>query len=103
MWWCCGKTWKEAPGCKFSKHESKDDEEDENKVENEKVKLKNTKCFCCKESGHITANCHRDPNLKTNADSHAELVRIDKYKEYKKLNSDTFMYTSKLFEQIAKD
>ena len=29
MWWCCGKTSKEAPGCKYGKHESKDDEDDE--------------------------------------------------------------------------
>jgi hypothetical protein len=21
MWWCCGKSDKNAPGCKFSKHE----------------------------------------------------------------------------------
>ena len=29
MWWCCGKTKKDAAGCKYAKHESKDDEEDE--------------------------------------------------------------------------
>lgn len=29
MWWCCGKTSKDAPGCKFRKHESKDDEKDD--------------------------------------------------------------------------
>jgi hypothetical protein len=28
MWWCCGKTIKEALGCKFRKHETKDDEEE---------------------------------------------------------------------------
>ena len=28
MWWCCGKTTKEALGCKFRKHETKDDEEE---------------------------------------------------------------------------
>jgi hypothetical protein len=31
MWWCCGKKGKDAPGCKYSKHESKDDEDDERK------------------------------------------------------------------------
>lgn len=30
MWWCCGKTDKDAHGCKFSKHESKEDDEDDN-------------------------------------------------------------------------
>lgn len=29
MWWCCGKTGKETPGCKYGAHESKDDDEDE--------------------------------------------------------------------------
>lgn len=29
MWWCCGKRGKEQPGCKFSKHETKDINEDE--------------------------------------------------------------------------
>lgn len=35
MWWCCGKTSKEAAGCKFSKHETKDEEEDEKDKEEE--------------------------------------------------------------------
>ena len=29
MWWCCGKRSKDAHGCRFAKHLSKDDEEDE--------------------------------------------------------------------------
>lgn len=29
MWWCCGKTVKEAKGCKFAKHECKDDEDED--------------------------------------------------------------------------
>ena len=33
MWWCCGKTEKESLGCKFSKHESKEDDEDEGDAE----------------------------------------------------------------------
>jgi hypothetical protein len=36
MWWCCGKPQKEANGCKFSKHESKDDEEEEKEKEEDK-------------------------------------------------------------------
>ncbi|PHJ16136.1 ankyrin repeat domain containing protein [Cystoisospora suis] len=38
MWWCCGKLGKNAPGCRFSKHESKDDDEEldaEEKLEKE--------------------------------------------------------------------
>lgn len=26
MWWCCGKRGKDSAGCKFNKHESKDDD-----------------------------------------------------------------------------
>jgi len=29
MWWCCGKTKKEALGCKFSKHKVREENEDE--------------------------------------------------------------------------
>jgi hypothetical protein len=29
MWWCCGKDVKDALGCKFGKHECKEDEDDE--------------------------------------------------------------------------
>ena len=28
MWWCCVKTLNDAAGCKFSKHVSKEDEDD---------------------------------------------------------------------------
>ncbi len=31
-----------------------------------------------------------------------EVERIDKYKEYKKLNADTWAFTSNLYERIAK-
>ena len=27
IWWCCGKTHKDQAGCKYSQHESKDDED----------------------------------------------------------------------------
>lgn len=30
------------------------------------------------------------------------MIRIDKYRDYKKLNADTFFYTSKLFEHMAR-
>jgi hypothetical protein len=57
MWWCCGKNTKEALGCKFSKHESKEDDEDEGgdpdgNKEGEQKQLKNIRCNCCKEIGH---------------------------------------------------
>jgi hypothetical protein len=48
MWWCCGKKVFNAPGCKFSKHEEKkDDEEDEDPADKEKNKLKQLKLVKC--------------------------------------------------------
>jgi hypothetical protein len=36
MWWCCGRTTKEYPGCKFRKHETKDDNEEEEQTKEER-------------------------------------------------------------------
>jgi hypothetical protein len=50
MWWCCGKRIKDAPGCKFNKHVSKEDEHDhhysdQQERELERLKIvKNLKC-----------------------------------------------------------
>lgn len=53
MWWCCGKKGKEQAGCKFSKHESKDDEENnlvdlDEKIKMDAMMLKNVRCNSCK-------------------------------------------------------
>lgn len=40
MWWCCGKQGKDQPGCKFAKHECKEDDEDEEDDDNDKEKNK---------------------------------------------------------------
>lgn len=70
MWWCCGKVGKDQPGCKFAKHECKEDDDDEDddndKEKNKANQLKYTRCACCKQLGHTIENCPRDPNLKTN-------------------------------------
>jgi hypothetical protein len=69
MWWCCGKEQKEADGCKISKHECKEDDEEDNaeqeNKEDQSKQLKNVRCYCCKEIGHTIEQCPRDPNLKT--------------------------------------
>lgn len=46
MWWCCGKPSKEAPGCRISKHESKEDDEDADlsKKEQEALRRATEKC-----------------------------------------------------------
>lgn len=53
IWWCCGKDSKDQPGCKYSKHESKEEEEeledDDGRLEKP---IKNIRCLCCKELGH---------------------------------------------------
>ena len=40
MWWCCGKLNKEDRGCKFGKHESKDDEDEDLRDDSATAKLK---------------------------------------------------------------
>jgi hypothetical protein len=98
MWWCCGKRGKEMPGCKFGKHEFKEEEEDEKtKEEVESLigqQLRNVRCFCCKEIGHTTSNCQRDPNFKTKADIETDAGRLNMIKDQKKLHSDTLISTT---------
>lgn len=77
MWWCCGKTTKDAPGCKYSKHYCKEDE-DENEAGEQGTpngqanenngKKTNIRCLCCKEKGHTVDECLRDPNIRTQQD-----------------------------------
>ena len=100
MWWCCGKTSKDAPGCKFSKHETKDEEEEEKEDEGGYAKNRRIKCICCKEVGHLARDCKREPNIRTDMSPEEELERIDQFKEFKRLNGDTFVFTQKLFENI---
>lgn len=64
MWWCCGKKDREHPGCKYSKHESREDDL-EYDIKKNGVGNKNMKCVCCKEFGHSIENCAKDPNFKT--------------------------------------
>lgn len=61
MWWCCGKTSKEALGCIYSKHVCKDDDEEE--VEEGDLE-DNVKCVSCKEKGHTSTECPKDPNFR---------------------------------------
>ena len=79
MWWCCGKTSREALGCKYSAHESKDDDEDDDldgDYDDGKQSNKYVRCTCCKEIGHTINECPRDPNLKTGHKADEEYVRI---------------------------
>ena len=104
MWWCCGKTNPEAPGCKYSKHFSKNEDEDEKDpaFEDEVGKLKALKCYCCKEKGHKTENCPKDPNFRHNQDADKESLRIMEIKEKKKLLADSVAVQNKIMEAFSK-
>ena len=110
MWWCCGKTTKDAPGCKYSKHYCKEDE-DENEGEagpsngqttEITVKKTNIRCLCCKEKGHNIDECLRDPNIRTQQDVLLEEKRIAKSKSFRKLLSDSLGMTSRLFKGLIR-
>lgn len=97
MWWCCGKNHKDAPGCKFSKHLTKDEEDDEFETEkdgrNEERKDMSTKCYCCKEYGHKTEHCTKDPNLRNTANLTKELERVEEQKNQSKKVGLLFKHT----------
>ena len=76
MWWWWGKTNKETPGCTMSKHESREDEEDDATIEEKDSKLKQQRWMCCKERGHTIVNCLRDPNFRYGEDIQDEFKRI---------------------------
>ena len=48
MWWCCGKNGKDQPGCKFSKHASKEDELDL-QLKGDGTIMRYVRCVCCGE------------------------------------------------------
>jgi hypothetical protein len=94
LWWCCGKTTKEARGCKFQKHE-KQDEDDE--VHDQKMLYDkfSKKCRCCKEVGHSIEVCPRDPNIRTLGTAvENDFQRIVRSKSAKKLAAETQIITT---------
>ena len=104
MWWCCGKIGKDQPGCKFSMHESKDDEDEETNEEQDNDKQKSKKyvrCTCCKEIGHLIHDCTRDPNIKTGAKADQEFDRIQKMKDFRKLYADSIVTTTHLLKKAV--
>ena len=105
MWWCCGKIGKEQPGCKYSAHESKDDEDDDemnDEQEGDKSQSKKyVRCTCCKEVGHTINDCMRDPNIKTHAKADQEFDRIQKMKDFRKLYADSVCTTTHLLKKAV--
>jgi hypothetical protein len=88
MFWCCGQTDKDAEGCIVGKHVWAEDEE-------HKGNIKNT-VFCsvkymqsCKEVGHASKDCPKDPNARTLCDPVQELERIsENLKQKAKIHVD---------------
>lgn len=103
MWWCCGKRGKEQPGCKFRKHQCKDDEDlGEQEHKDDSTNNKYVRCLCCKELGHRIDQCIRDPNLKTSEfDVNADFERIRKIKDFRKLHTDTAICTSHMIKKAV--
>jgi hypothetical protein len=84
MWWCWGKTSKDAQGCVFKKHESKEEEDDFTDLkerDNDKYKFRRVRCQWWKEIGHFTDNCPRDPNYRTKEDIKEEEDRVAELKD----------------------
>lgn len=106
IWWCCGKRGKDQPGCKFSKHVSKEDDDEDEEFAGEKGKGKNLKyarCLCCKELGHLIEDCPRDPNIKTRPlDFEHDFQRILKISDFKKLYADTAVTTTHFLKKCVK-
>lgn len=77
IWWCCGKDSKDQPGCKYSQHESKEEDEEMDEEDGLADKqIKNIRCHCCKEIGHLIDSCPRDPNIRSNVDTDDDFMRI---------------------------
>lgn len=51
--------------------------------------------------GHTLATCHRDPNLKTNADLAEEKKRLKEIKRYKKRTSQSFEIQGKISVMLS--
>ena len=105
IWWCCGKRGQNEPGCKFAKHQSKEDEDeyDEKKDQKKSASEANQKCYCCKEIGHSIENCPMDPNFKTKKTTRDELKRILKIRNNnRKLFADTVIQTAHMLKKLIR-
>ena len=103
MWWCCGKPSKDAPGCKFSKHVCKEDEDEDieqSEETDQALKNKYVRCYCCKEKGHRAQECPRDPNYRTSNDPNEEDMRVVKSKEFRKVITLNLILTFNSFYLI---
>ena len=101
VWWCCGKSDKNAPGCKVNMHQEKADEEIE-ELEGETINRMNKRCLCCREFGHTADSCPKDPNLKTLENADIENLRIKQIHDNRKIFADTIVTTAQFLKTCAK-
>jgi hypothetical protein len=99
MWWCCGKNKKNAPGCKFQKHLSKEEGDDSGGELQEGHKI--LYCQVCGKQGHKAQNCERDPNMRTSQDPNGEASRVELIEASKKKHADIFLVTKNLLEKLS--
>ncbi|OMJ90756.1 hypothetical protein SteCoe_6834 [Stentor coeruleus] len=78
IFWCCGKLGKDAPGCIVSKHQAKEENNLEEECQNSSINQKF--CTSCKETGHSSLMCIKDPNLRSNCDVIEEKKRLKEIK-----------------------
>ena len=99
MWWCCGKVNKDAPGWTMSKHESREDEEDDYAIDDNSNKMKHHRWLWCKGRGHLIEQCPKDPNFRIGEDIQKEFRRILKIGGEASLgNSEKILNTSLLLK-----
>ena len=101
MWWCCGKRGADAPGCKFSRHEERKDDEEEEEHNHDNCQHKH-RCHCCKQLGHNTDECPRDPNIRSGANPEEETTRIMKQTDFRKVFSDTQVTTTTFLKKCVR-
>ena len=78
MWWCCGKRDINAPGCKRQKHSTREDKKEDGDDELLGDRMRQLKCTCCKDIGHLAEECPKDPNLRQAFDPEEEEDRVMK-------------------------
>lgn len=99
MWWCCGKSTHNAPGCRFGQHATNEDKEENEEVKDPSEVLRTTRCMCCKELGHTIDQCPKDPNFKTKSNQDNEDKRVMRIFLDKRGIADTAVQTTHLLKK----
>ena len=67
--------------------------------------MKNKRCQCCKQKGHLIENCPRDPNIVTLRDKdeiEKDSKRLERVKEYTKKFGETQITTTQMMKTLVK-